>query len=167
MKRLFALVFALLLAGCASQPAGEGWITLFDGTSLEQWDRLGDANWRLADGVVMADRPVKTPSYLVSKDAYSDFELRVEFWTDAQGSSGLFFRCSNPKQVGAATAYEAQIADARTDGYSTGALTNLVKVAAPHRSAGQWNTYVVDCDRAGHHAHAQRRGDRAPARFEI
>jgi hypothetical protein len=148
MKRFSAaamglLVLAFTISGCATGPQGEGWVTLFDGTSLDNWNRLGEANWRLADGAVMADKGGKTPSYLVSKNSYSDFELRVEFWVDGDGSSGVFFRCSDPKQVGAATAYEAQIADKRTDGYSTGALTNLAKVSSMHNAAGQWNTYVI------------------------
>jgi hypothetical protein len=149
MKRFCAaigiLVLVLLVAGCETLPSlGAGWVTLFDGKSLANWDRTGDANWRLEDGAVVADKGnPKAPSYLVSKDSFGDFELRVEFWTDAKGSSGVFFRCSNPKQVGAASAYEAQIADDRTDGYSTGALTNLVKVSTPHRAAGRWNTYLI------------------------
>jgi hypothetical protein len=147
MPRLFAtaaaLIAALALAGCAGTLREGRWATLFDGTSVAGFERLGEANWRLEDGAVMADSPVKTPAYLVTRESYGDFELRVEFWIDAKGSSGVFFRCSDAKQVGAATCYEAQIADERTDGYSTGALTNLAKVASPHPAAGRWNTYVI------------------------
>ncbi len=140
-----ALLFvALAVSGCATAPRNEAWTVLLDGRSLEGWNRLGDANWRVEEGAAVADRGnPKSPSYLVSKDSFSDFELRVEFWIDAKGSSGVFFRCSNPVQVGAASAYEAQIADDRTDGYSTGALTNLVKVSKPHPGAGRWNTYLI------------------------
>jgi len=47
MKRLPAigmlLVLAFNIAGCAHQ-RDAGWITLFDGTSLDNWTRVGDAN---------------------------------------------------------------------------------------------------------------------------
>src|SRR5262249_39221528 len=33
-----------------------GWITLFDGKDLEQWDQVGNSNWHLADGTVIADK---------------------------------------------------------------------------------------------------------------
>ena len=42
-----------------------GWITLFDGTHLDHWNRLGEANWTVADGIVQADQKVGcTPSFV-------------------------------------------------------------------------------------------------------
>ena len=67
MKRLFAaaigcLVVALTLTGCATQPSSEGgWMTLFDGTNLNNFKRVGDANWRIDDGLVIADLGGKAP----------------------------------------------------------------------------------------------------------
>jgi len=148
MKRFSAvaislLVVALTLVGCATPTNRPGWVTLFDGTSLENWNRTGEANWRLSEGAVMADKGGKTPSYLVSKNSYADFELKVEFWADTDANSGVFLRCSDPAKVGAATAYEVQIADKRTDGNGTGAITDLAKVSPALRAAGQWNTYEI------------------------
>ena len=148
MKRISAIAVGLLavaaiLAGCATAPNKQGWVTLFDGTSLENWNRTGEANWRLSEGAVMADKGVKSPSYLVSKNSYGDFELKVEFWADSDANSGVFLRCSDPAKVGAATAYEVQIDDKRTDGTGTGAITNLTKVLPAIRAAGQWNTYEI------------------------
>ena len=71
MKRI-SIMFAALLAmtgtlvGCASAPTSEaGWSTVFDGTHLNNFTRLGDANWRLVDGLVQADLGGKDASYLV------------------------------------------------------------------------------------------------------
>ena len=59
MKRLLAVVFALLIAGCGAYapigPSQMGWVNLFDGSHLNNWTRLGDANWRLQDGYAVAD----------------------------------------------------------------------------------------------------------------
>jgi hypothetical protein len=148
MKRLSVtavglLAVAFLLTGCAAGPQSEQWVSLFDGTSLDNWNRLGEANWRLADGAVMADRGGKTPSYLVSKNSYADFQLKVEFWVDADANSGVFLRCSDSQKVGAATAYEVQIADKRSDGYGTGAITDRAKASPMQRAAGQWNSYEI------------------------
>ena len=138
---LFCL--SMLVAGCASGPQSQGWITLFDGSSLDHWNRIGEANWSLDDGAVMADKGGKTPSYLVSKESYGDFDLSVEFWATADANSGVFLRASDPAKVGAATAYEVQIADARTDGSGTGAITDLAKVLPPLKTAGQWNRFEI------------------------
>ena len=81
MKRLSAiaagwLVVATFIAGCAYQPYGPaqlGWVNLFDGTNLNSWTRLGDANWRLQDGYAQADLGGTGSSFLVSKSSYKDF----------------------------------------------------------------------------------------------
>jgi hypothetical protein len=88
MKRLTsvagAVAFALAVGGCAqveSMMPGGGWTTLLDGTKgMENWNPVGDANWRAVDGAIQADQKAgKTPAYLVSKSDYSDFQVRVEF----------------------------------------------------------------------------------------
>lgn len=72
MNRRTLLVFALaaVLAGCSSMGVSDaGWITLIDGTrGLENFDRIGNSNWRAEDGAIVADKnPDKTPSYLVTR----------------------------------------------------------------------------------------------------
>ena len=64
-----------------------GWVTLFDGKNLDQWNQIGDANWTLADGVVSADKG--TSGFLVSKASFSDFQIRAEFWVDSKANSGI------------------------------------------------------------------------------
>ena len=47
-------VMVMLVAGCAGMGASDGWITLIDGEKgLENFERIGDANWR-AEGGAMA-----------------------------------------------------------------------------------------------------------------
>ena len=141
-----ALVGAMMifsLAGCASLDSGAGARTLFDGTSLEGWTRTGASNWRLEEGAAVADQGNKAPSYLVSRESFGDFALRVEFWATADANSGVFIRCADAAKVGAATCYEVQIADSRTDGSGTGSITDLAKVLPPLQAAGRWNTFDI------------------------
>ncbi|HJP67567.1 MAG TPA: DUF1080 domain-containing protein, partial [Sphingomicrobium sp.] len=75
----FASTMSQALPPAKAQEAG--WMTLFDGKDLEQWDQVGQSNWHLADGAVIADKmDGKEAGYLVSKKPYKDFVLRVEFW---------------------------------------------------------------------------------------
>jgi hypothetical protein len=96
MKRWsFATVVFLLVGFVAisyshqASAQGAGWITLFDGKSLDGWNQIGDANWRVADGALIAD---KGNGFLVSKNAYGDFQLRAEFWVEDDSNSGIFIR---------------------------------------------------------------------------
>ena len=49
-------VMVMLVAGCAGMGASDGWITLIDGEKgLENFERIGDANWRAEGGVLIQD----------------------------------------------------------------------------------------------------------------
>jgi len=149
MKHGSAIIVGLLVIACtvswhvhqASGQAAGGWVTLFDGKNLENWHHIGDANWRLEDGVVVAD---KGSGFLVSKNAYTDFQLRVEFWVDEDANSGIFIRCTNPDKVGTDSAYEVNIYDKRPDpSYGTGAIVNVAKVEPMPKAGGKWNVYEI------------------------
>ena len=137
-------ILTLLCLGCAQQlsnSSDSGWITLFDGSNLEHWDIIGKANWRLVDGVVQADNG---NGYLVSRDSYADFQLRAEFWVDADANSGIFIRCIDPQKIGNATGYEVNIYDKRADpDYGTGAIVNVAKASPMLKAGGQWNVYEI------------------------
>jgi hypothetical protein len=150
MKRLSAiaagmLVIALGIVGCAMQPGGDtGWTTLVDGTakSLENWNRIGDANWRIEDGTVMADKG--KGGYLVSRSSYKDFQIRAEFWADHTTNSGIFIRAQDPNKIGAVSAYEVNIYDQRPEpSYGTGAIVDVAKVEPMPKAGGKWNTYLI------------------------
>jgi cbb3-type cytochrome oxidase subunit 3 len=153
MKRWFAISLGLVFIGITAfsysrqavgQAAGQadaGWITLFDGSNLENWSPIGDANWRIANGAVEAD---KGNGFLVSKNAYTDYQIRAEFWVDSDANSGIFIRCTDPAKVTAANAYEVNIFDKRPDpSYGTGAIVNVAKPSVYLKAGGQWNTYEI------------------------
>jgi hypothetical protein len=121
-----------------------GWVTLFDGKSLDGWDQVGESNWRVEDGTVVVDKMGKDAGYLVSKNAYKNFIVRVEFWPSDDANSGIYFRCLDPKKITDRTCYEANIFDQRKDpSYGTGAITRYVEVDPMPKVGGKWNTYEV------------------------
>jgi hypothetical protein len=116
---------------------------LFDGSSLNAWDRVGDANWTIADGAVQATEG--KGGHLVSKEQFGDFELTAEFWVEtAKTNSGIFIRCQDPKSISAKNCYEVNIWDGRPEqDFATGGIVNVAKVITPMKTAGQWGTMVV------------------------
>lgn len=151
MKRFSAWVVLALgftVIACSSQMSGEGdrgWTTLLDGAnpkSLDNWNRIGDANWRAEDGAIVADKG--KGGFLVSKESFRDFQLRAEFWADHTTNSGIFFRVSDPKAIGSRTAYEANIYDQRPEAeYGTGSIVNVTKVSPMPKAGGRWNTIEI------------------------
>ena len=93
-------VTAVHLPSAASSQTGDGWKQLFDGKNLGDWDQVGEANWRVEDGAIVADKLTsKGAAHLVSKTPYKDFMIYVEFWSSDDANSGIFLRCQNPKEI--------------------------------------------------------------------
>jgi|SRR5262245_36386706 len=137
------LLIALTVAGCGHRLPSHGWETLIDGDKgLENFNRIGDANWRAEDGAIVADKG--KGGHLVSKKSYKDFELYAEFWAAPNTNSGIFIRASDPNKIGATSAYEVNIYDQRPDpSYGTGAIVNHAVVNPMPKAGGRWNTYVI------------------------
>lgn len=138
------LAAALTLAGCATT-ADSGWTTLLDSTrGMENFDAVGDSNWSATDGAVHADKRGKDTGFLVSKNAYGNFQLRVEFWSSPDANSGIFMRCANPKVITDKSCYEANIFDQRPDpSFGTGGIVHHAKVLSIVKAGNQWNTFDI------------------------
>jgi hypothetical protein len=146
MERTLVIAAALLLAACESMPSwmpGGGWTTLIDGDKgLENFDRIGDANWRAEGGAIVADKG--KGGFLLSKGSYKDVQLRIEFWADHTANSGIYTRCADRNNLTDKTCYEANIFDQRPDQtFATGGIVHHGKVLQPVKAGGKWNTYDI------------------------
>jgi len=120
---------------------------LFNGKTLDGWTQVGDANWRVSDGLIWADQG--KGGFLVSAESYRNFDLRAEFWVSPDANSGIFIRCSDRAKISATSAYEVNIYDTRPDpSYGTGAIVDVAKVSPIPKAGGQWNVMNI-------HAHGE------------
>ena len=136
----------IVVTAFAPAAAQDGWVTLFDGKNLNQWNQVGGSNWHIAEEAVIADQmsDKKELGYLVSKKSYKNFVVRVEFWPSHDANSGIYFRCLDPQKITDRTCYEANIFDARPDpSYGTGAITRYVEVNQMPKAGEKWNTYEI------------------------
>ncbi len=149
MRRWLLIIIGLLVtgltaSGCVHRLGGQadaGWSTLLDGSNLDHWNHVGNANWRLAEGTAQAD---KGNGFLVSKNSYTDFQIRAEFWADPAANSGIFIRCSDPQKISSKNSYEVNIYDKRPDpNYGTGAIVEVAKVSPMRKAADRWNTVEI------------------------
>ena len=142
---LATIAATALLAGCGTMGNSAGWTTLIDGEKgMDNFARVGDANWTATDGAVQATQGGKDPAYLVSKQSYTNFEMRVEFWASDDANSGVFIRCQDRSTVTDENCYEANIFDQRPDPtYGTGAIVKVAAVSPMPKAGGKWNTYEI------------------------
>ena len=135
------VVCPLALMTVFAQTPASGLVTLFDGTHLNNFNMVGTANWKLADGMVEA---TSGAGFLVSKENYGDFEIRVEFWVDEAANSGVYMRCQDANRITDTTCYEVNIFDKRPDQSGrTGAIVHVAKPLAIVDAGGKWNTYEI------------------------
>ena len=144
--RVATVALVVVVAGWVSVSetallAQGGWTPLFNGKNLDNWDRTGNANWRVVDGVIEADMP---RGFLLTRESYDDFELRAEIWATPESNGGVLFRITNPKDPGIENGYELNINDKRADQTGrTGAIVNVAKPLVQVDSGNRWTTIEI------------------------
>ena len=154
MIRALSTTVALLAAGFAAiqlvpqavGQTGPDWVTLTDGKTMGDWNSTGEANWRIEDGALVADKG--KGGHLVTKNSYKNFQINAEFWADEEANSGIFIRCKDPTAIGARTCYEVNIFDTRPDpSYGTGAIVYFAEANPALKVAGKWNTMEITANK--------------------
>ena len=181
-KTFFATSAAVLIAmtGCKSTDccgtcsAGETtalavdaqaqWTVLFDGSSTEHFrgyklEGMPDQGW-VIEGDALHIKPKSRVPDLITKEKYSDFDLRFEWKVSSGANSGIMYRVAEGKGAAYFTGPEYQIledsnhGDGKNPKTSSGALYALVpcndkKTLKP---VGEWNTtrIVIEDNKVQH-----------------
>jgi hypothetical protein len=96
---------AFLVAQEKTAPAKEGWVSIFDGTTLKGWHvsaKTGHSRasknttggkWEVKDGAIVGTQDIPgNGGLIITDEAYTDFEVSVEMNNDFGPDSGLFLR---------------------------------------------------------------------------
>lgn len=91
----------------------DGWISLFDGKTLDGWTPRGSATWSVENGV-MTGVSKGGQGHIYASPELTDLEVKGEFRIvskERSANSGLYFRANPPKDNpdGYPEGYEAQI----------------------------------------------------------
>ena len=83
------------------------WVPLFNGKDLTGWEIVGAGDWKVEDGILVGSSEPTNPSgsWLINRNDYNNFHLRVKFQINESGMGGLCFRLSsqgkdNPSENG-------------------------------------------------------------------
>lgn len=150
--RIAALTLAAIAVSClltapnvslAADKAEDGFVSLFDGKSLDGWRLMNGAEFVVEDGVLKHDVGM---GWLRSDKEYADFILRLEFrFMKPKQDGGVFLRSGMEGKNWPDRKYEVQIENTRRMAKIFGAQNDLnvplvEKVLKPD---GQWNEYDI------------------------
>ena len=153
MKRLVLLAAVAALAGAAAiaadsaKPAAEdGWISLFDGKSLDGWKCGENANaFKVEDGMIVVNGNVGHLFYdgKVKDHVFKNFEFKADVMTFPKANSGIYFHTVYQEKGWPSKGFEAQVNNTHSDWKRTGGLYNVADVKDPPAKDNEWFSYYI------------------------
>lgn len=145
-----------------SVAADDGWVSLFDGKTLDGWiQKNGTASYRVEDGAIIGKTAEGSPnSFLCSVSEYTDFELefdvklfdnplnsgvQIRSQTKPVKEEGKFGRVNGPQvEIEASGKNGAEAGYVYGEATGRGWLTPKERLK-PHKvfKDGEWNTYRI------------------------
>ena len=146
---LLTCVTALWMVGCSSQVnggPGDGWISLFDGKSLEGWRASENpGTFRVENGTLVVDGPRAHLYYVgpVMNHEFRNFEWKADVMTTPGSNSGMYFHTAYEDTGWPSRGYEVQVNTTHTDWRRTGSLYAVQDVREVETRDNEWFTQHV------------------------
>ena len=119
----------------------EGWVTIFDGTSVDGWKiNENDQTWKLEDGALVANGPRSHIFYVGDDKPFVNFELKVDCMTRKGSNGGIYFHTRFLDSGWPKYGLEAQVNNTQRDPLRSGSLYGIVDVKKQHIQDDEWWT---------------------------
>ena len=144
-RLIVAAVASVLLFSCSSaqHAGGKGWISLFDGKSLDGW-KVGEnaATFSVQDGAIVAHGNTAHLFYEgpVKDHNFTNFEFKAEVMTEPGSNSGIYFHTQYQEGGWPEKGYEVQVNNSHTDWRRTGSLYGIQDVKEVYVKDNEWYT---------------------------
>jgi hypothetical protein len=139
----FALALLAIVPGAAQT---DGWVSLFDGKTLDGWKPSENpATFSVADGAIVVAGPRSHLYYVgpVNNHVFTNFEWKADVMTTPGSNSGMYFHTEFQEGGWPAKGYEVQVNNSHTDWRRTGGLYAIVDVKEPPAKDNAWFTQQV------------------------
>ena len=142
MKTLsLALIATAVLASCAlAADDKEGWISMFDGKTLNGWKaNQNPESWTVRDGCITGDGEQSHLFWMERECENCEFKAEVKI--GHLGNSGMYFRTAFGP--GFPKGYEAQVNTSHSDPVKTGSLYGFHKILEQLIPDDVWGTQHI------------------------
>ena len=124
----------------------DGWESLFDGKSLNNW-KVGEnaATFTVDNGMIVAHGPTAHLFYDgdISNHNFKNFEFKAEVMTTPGSNSGIYFHTAYQQESWPAKGYEVQVNNSHTDWRRTGSLYGIADVKEVFVKDNEWFTEYI------------------------
>src|SRR5665647_2178683 len=128
-RKLIALwAVSILLLSCSSLNHGknaDGWISLFDGKSLNGWKtNENPGTFRVENGAIVVEGPRSHLFYdgPAKNHDFKNFEFKAQVMTMLGANSGIYFHTAYQETGCPSKGYEVQVNNSHSDWRRTGSL---------------------------------------------
>lgn len=149
MKIIFSgITIVLLLSGWTKiiQSSDEGWISLFDGQSLNGW-KAGDnaETFSVENGSISVHGKTSHLFYVggIQKHDFKNFEFKADVMTRLHANSGIYFHTAYQESGWPEKGYEVQVNNSHTDWRRTGSLWAIQDVKEVYVKDDEWFTEYI------------------------
>ena len=137
---LVAACISTAAAQTAPVPGKDGWISMFDGKTLDGWKaNENPGSWKAVDGAIVGDGPASHLFWMERE--CEDCEFRAEVKLNHSGNSGMYLRTAFGP--GFPKGYEAQVENTSPDPQKTGSLYGICKVTEQLIQDDTWWTQDI------------------------
>ena len=129
-----------------AQQGNDGWISLFDGKTLNNW-KVGDnaSTFSVADGKIVVHGPRAHLFYQgdVQQHNFKNFEFKADVMTTPGSNAGIYFHTIYQADGWPQKGYEAQVNNSHTDWRRSGSLYSFSDVREVYAKDNEWYTEYI------------------------
>src|SRR5262245_32590515 len=135
-------------ASAADVSKADGWVTLFDGKSLDGWKASEQPqNWTIEDGKLAA-KGQRSHLFFIGSDPehpaeWKDFHFSAEVMTTPGSNSGIYFHTRFQEGGWPQIGFETQVNNSHTDPVRTASIYHIVNNFVPPAPDNEWFTQEI------------------------
>lgn len=141
-----AFVVITVMGSAVSDTKQDGWISIFDGKTLNGW-KVGQnaGSFSVVDGAIQVAGPTAHLFYEgpVKNHMFKNFEFKAQVMTKPGANSGIYIHTAYQEGGWPSKGYEVQVNNSHTDWKRTGSLYNIQDVKETYVKDNEWYTEYV------------------------
>jgi 3-keto-disaccharide hydrolase len=143
---LVSYVVSAPLVAADKTPDAEGFVTIFDGASLEGWKKATENpdSIQLKEGAIVANGPRCHLYYVGDEQPFKNFDFKCEVMTKPNSNGGIYFHTKYQGTNWPAQGHECQVNNTfKADPQKTGGVYKVAKVLEAPANDNEWFKYEI------------------------